>query len=82
MECHKASERLGHYAQERLSGRGVAIRLKSEVTGYDGKEATLNDGTRIATCILIWTAGITPAPLLSMSEAEESSTVEEKRKLA
>src|SRR5262245_21773999 len=65
MESHKASESLGHYGQEKLSGRGVEIRLKTEVTGYDGKEATLNDGTRIAACMLIWTAGITAAPLLS-----------------
>ena len=56
---------LGRYAQERLSRRGVEIRLETKVTGYDGKEVALNDGTKIAARMLIWTAGITPPPLLS-----------------
>ena len=56
---------LGRYAQEQLSRRGVEIRLKTKVTSYDGKEVTLDDRTKIATRMLIWTAGITPPPLLS-----------------
>ena len=55
----------GRYAQERLGQRGVEIRLKTKVTGYDGKEVVLDDGTKIATRMLIWTAGITPPPLLA-----------------
>jgi NADH dehydrogenase len=43
----------------------VGIRLKTAVTGYDGKELTLNDGTRITTRLVVWTAGITPSPLIS-----------------
>jgi NADH:quinone reductase (non-electrogenic) len=56
---------LGRYAQERLGRRGVEIRLKTKVAGYDGKEVALDDGTKIATRMLIWTAGITPPPLLA-----------------
>ena len=56
---------LGHYAQERLARRGVEVRLKTKVAGYDGKEVALDDGTKIATRMLIWTAGTTPPPLLS-----------------
>ena len=59
------SESLGRYAEKQLGRRGVEIRLKTKVTGYDGKEVTLDDGTKIATRMLIWTAGITPPPLLS-----------------
>jgi NADH:ubiquinone reductase (H+-translocating) len=59
------SESLGRYAQKQLSRRGVDIRLKTAVTGYDGKNLTLNDGTKITTRLVIWTAGITPSPLLS-----------------
>ena len=59
------SESLGRYAQNQLSRRGVEIRLKTAVTGYDGKNLTLNDGTKITTRLVIWTAGITPSPLLS-----------------
>jgi NADH dehydrogenase len=43
----------------------VEVRLKTKVAGYDGKEVALDDGTKIATRMLIWTAGTTPPPLLS-----------------
>jgi len=59
------SSSLGRYAEKQLGRRGVEIRLKTAVTGYDGKELTLNNGTTITTRLLIWTAGITPSPLLS-----------------
>jgi NADH dehydrogenase len=58
-------ESLGRYAQKKLADRGVEIRLKTKVTGYDGKEVTLDDGTKIPTRMLIWTAGTTPSPLVS-----------------
>jgi NADH dehydrogenase len=60
-------ERLGRYAAERLRARGVEIRLGSgsRVVGYDGQQVTFADGDAIATRMLIWTAGITPSPLLS-----------------
>jgi len=58
-------ESLGLYAQKKLEKRGVELRLKTKVIGYDGKEVALDDGTKIATRTLIWTAGITPPPLLS-----------------
>jgi len=59
------SESLGRYAQERLGRRGVDIRLKTKVVSYDGNDVTLDDGTKIATRMLIWTAGTTPPPVLS-----------------
>ncbi len=58
-------ESLGRYAQKQLGRRGVEVRLKTKVTGYDGKQVTLDDGTKIATRMLIWTAGTTPPPVLS-----------------
>jgi NADH dehydrogenase len=59
------SASLGRYAQKKLGQRGVEIRSKTKVTAYDGKDVTLDDGTKIATRTLIWTAGITPPQLLS-----------------
>jgi NADH:quinone reductase (non-electrogenic) len=59
------SESLGRYAEKQLTRRGIEVFLKTEVTSYDGKEVTFSDGSRIATRMLIWTAGITPPPLLS-----------------
>ena len=58
-------EGLGRYAQKKLADRGVEIRLKTKVSGYDGHEVALDDGTKIATRMLIWTAGTTPSPVLS-----------------
>ncbi len=58
-------ESLGRYAQKQLGRRGVEVRLKTKVTGYDGKEVALDDGTKIATRMLIWTAGTTPPTVLS-----------------
>jgi NADH dehydrogenase len=58
-------ESLGRYAKVKLERRGVEVRLKTKVTGYDGQTVNLDDGTTIPTRMLIWTAGITPAPLVS-----------------
>ena len=58
-------ESLGRYAQRQLGRRGVEVRLTTAVTGYDGKVLTLDDGSRISTRLVVWTAGITPSPLLS-----------------
>jgi NADH dehydrogenase len=57
-------ESLGHYAEKELAKRGVEIRLKTAVKGYDGEGLLLGDGTRIASHMIIWTAGITPVPLV------------------
>jgi len=56
---------LGRYAQKKLSARGVDVKLNAKVSGYDNQEVTLDDGTKIPTRMLIWTAGTTPAQLLS-----------------
>jgi NADH dehydrogenase len=59
------SESLGRYAATQLKRRGVEIRLKTGVAGYDGKQLTLSEGTKIITRLVVWTAGITPSPLVS-----------------
>jgi NADH dehydrogenase len=59
------SESLGRYAQTRLQKRGVEVRLKTGVAGYDGRVLTLSDGAKITSRLVVWTAGITPSPLVS-----------------
>jgi NADH dehydrogenase len=56
---------LGRYAEKKLAKHGVEVRLNCRVTAYDGSEVSLSDGTKIATRNLIWTAGITPSPLIA-----------------
>lgn len=58
-------ESLGGYAQKKLAKRGVDIRVRVKVTGFDGHEVTLDDGTKIRARMLVWTAGTSPCPLLS-----------------
>jgi NADH:quinone reductase (non-electrogenic) len=58
-------ESLGLYAQKQLERRGVEVRLKTSVDSYDGEQVQLSDGTTIASRTVVWTAGITPSPILS-----------------
>ncbi len=56
---------LGHYAQEKLSKRGVEIRTKTRVTGVSDDGVSLSDGSVIKARTLIWTAGTAPHALIS-----------------
>ena len=58
-------EELGRYAQKKLSDRGVEILLNTKVSSFDGETVSLSDGTTISSRMLIWTAGTTPAPVIS-----------------
>jgi NADH dehydrogenase len=64
-------EKLGSYAQRKLSERGVEIRVNTKVTSFDGKRVTLSDGTTITTNTLLWTAGTSPNPLLDELPCEK-----------
>ena len=57
-------EKLGAYAGKKLAERGIEIRVNTRVTDYTDGSVGLNDGTRIQTDTLIWTAGTSPNPLL------------------
>jgi NADH dehydrogenase len=57
-------ERLGVYAQRKLAGRKVEIRLNARVEGFSGGAVRLSNGTAIHTNTLVWTAGTSPNPLL------------------
>ncbi len=69
-------EKLGRYAQKKLSERKVEIRVNTRVTGYSENGVELNDGTIITARTLVWTAGTSPNPLLS-----NLSCVKEKGKI-
>lgn len=45
-------------SKKQLEELGVKIMLNSQLVSYDGKVATLKDGTQISTSALIWTAGV------------------------
>lgn len=58
-------EALGRYAQAELGRRGVEIRTHARVSAIDDRIVTLNDGTRLETGTLVWTAGTSPNPHVS-----------------
>ncbi len=64
-------EKLGSYAQEKLGGRGIEIRVLTRVTGVSDRGVELSDGTVIRTNTLLWTAGTSPHPLLEKLPARK-----------
>jgi NADH dehydrogenase len=58
-------EALGAYAQEKLAGRKVEIRLNTRVAGMSDRGVELSDGSVIPTQLMVWTAGTAPNPLLA-----------------
>lgn len=57
-------EALGAYAQQKLAARGVEIVTSARVAAVDDAGVSLHDGRRIATRLVVWTAGTSPHPLL------------------
>ncbi len=58
-------DKLGAYAQRRLSERGIEIHTNARVTGVDDDAVTLSDGMVVPARTVIWTAGTSPHPLIS-----------------
>jgi len=60
----QVSRELADYALERLSARGVDIRLETTVNHVAAHAVELSNSQRIPTRTCLWTAGIQPPPLL------------------
>ena len=56
--------RLGEYAAKQLAGRGVEIHTSTTLASVGPGAAVLSGGVRIPTHTLVWTAGVTPNPML------------------
>ncbi len=56
--------KLSAYAQKTLASRKVDVRLNTKVADFSGDTVRLSDGSTIPTHTLVWTAGISPNPLL------------------
>ena len=56
--------RLGGYASRELTKRGVEIHVGSTLSSVTADEVVLGDGTTIPTRTLVWTAGVTPNPMV------------------
>jgi len=65
------SERLGRYAERKLTSRGVEVRTKTHITAADGHQVTLSDGSTVAARTVVWAGGV--APLVPRVEPEPDS---------
>jgi len=59
------SEKLGAYAQEKLTERGIEVRLNTRVLAYRNGIVELSDGSSVPAITLVWTAGTAPHPILN-----------------
>ena len=57
-------EKLGTYAQRKLTEQKVEIHANCKVTAVTDHDIILSDGTTVTTNTLVWTAGISPHALL------------------
>jgi len=55
---------LARYAQQKLEQRGVEVILNTEITGAGPDYTALERDKRIPAHTLIWTAGVTPSPVI------------------
>jgi NADH:quinone reductase (non-electrogenic) len=55
---------LGAYARKKLARRGVQFLMNTAVKSVSNDEVNLSDGTCLKTNLLVWTAGVSPNPLL------------------
>ena len=60
------SERLGRYALERMTARGVTFKLNERLADARAGVVILESGEEIRTQTLVWTAGTVPNPLLGL----------------
>jgi NADH:ubiquinone reductase (H+-translocating) len=57
--------RLGDYAAEKLTKRGVEIHVNTTLEAVEAGAARLSNGERILTHTVVWTAGVKANPVLS-----------------
>lgn len=55
---------LADYTVRQLRGRGIDIRLETQLRAVTERDVELSTGERIDTRTLVWTAGVTPNPLV------------------
>jgi NADH dehydrogenase len=55
---------LADYALRELRGRGIDIKLETQLKEVTANSITLSTGEIVPTKTVVWTAGVTPAPIL------------------
>ncbi|MGD2050618.1 MAG: NAD(P)/FAD-dependent oxidoreductase [Chloroflexota bacterium] len=63
---------LADYAQDKLQARGIKFLLQTRVSGATASAVLLQDGRKIPTYTIVWTAGNQPNPLLRTLPCEHN----------
>jgi NADH dehydrogenase len=63
-------EELGLYAQEKLGGRQVEIKLGTKVVAYAEGAVRCTDGEAIPADTVVWAGGVSPSPILKDMQFE------------
>ena len=63
--------KLGVYARRKLAERGVEFLMNTAVKSILNRKIALSDGAVIETNTLLWTAGVSPNPLLEVLDCEK-----------
>ena len=59
------------YVERALRRQGIELLLRAEVARVGQRKIVLNDGTRIAADVIIWTAGVQPNPVVTQPNAAD-----------
>jgi NADH dehydrogenase len=73
MRDHLAQElprSVGAYCERNLASRGMEVWLNARVTRYNNGVLEVQDGRKLATRTVIWSAGVRPSPLIADIETE------------
>jgi NADH dehydrogenase len=60
--------RLSTWTLEKLRERGITVHLTTTVTSCENRVVVLKDGERIPANTILWTAGVTPNPVLDATD--------------
>lgn len=61
---------LANYAQMKLQDRGVEVMLNTEIKGAGAGYVEIAGSQRIPTHMLVWTAGVTPSPVIGVLDCK------------
>lgn len=65
---------LAHYAQMKLQQRGVEVFLNTKITGAGPEYVEMEGRGRIPTHLLVWTAGVTPSPVIGVLDSKRGKS--------
>ncbi|GAA1718526.1 NAD(P)/FAD-dependent oxidoreductase [Brachybacterium phenoliresistens] len=74
----EVSEEQRAYALNQLRERGVEVKLETFLNSCEGGVVKLSDGDEFETDLIVWNAGVKPAPVLFDSEASDLPVIQER----